>query len=477
MRGLFFKIFAIFWIAQSLIFIISTALIVQHRFPRPDILMDSLFSNLRNQARESVDAFETGGCGSLEAYAAIHGQTIALTREAGSSLCPGMPDLAGGSGNGTRFPDHIIGRQVGQQYVWSVPFSSATNRNYVFLLARPHAPEGHDPYPDLLHFAFPQLPVAIAVGGATTFVLVLLFTRPLVKLRKAARELAQGNLRTRVAEPASKSRFFRGDEFQALVHDFNHMAERLESLVGAQQLLLRDVSHELRSPLARLNVALELAREDADPDTEIETHLGRIERETERLSKLISQLLTLSSMEAMNQVNNFGPVLLNELIDQMTPDAGYEAQQRQCTVSFHADAECAILGNRELLYRAVENVLRNAIRYTEENSEVEIRLAVVTEEKGSSMAVLEISDRGPGIPESELHSIFQPFYRVDRARSAETGGVGVGLAIAERAVKLHHGEMRAYNRAGGGTTVRLQLPLVEGDDRQRQERKITNPVS
>jgi two-component system sensor histidine kinase CpxA len=473
MRGLFFKIFAIFWIAQSLIFIISTALIVQHRFPRPDILMDSLFSNLRNQARESVDAFETGGCGSLEAYAAIHGQTIALTREAGSSLCPGMPDLAGGSGNGTRFPDHIIGRQVGQQYVWSVPFSSATNRNYVFLLARPHAPEGHDPYPDLLHFAFPQLPVAIAVGGATTFVLVLLFTRPLVKLRKAARELAQGNLRTRVAEPASKSRFFRGDEFQALVHDFNHMAERLESLVGAQQLLLRDVSHELRSPLARLNVALELAREDADPDTEIETHLGRIERETERLNKLIGQLLTLSSMEAIDHVNSFEPISLNELVEQVIPDAVYEAQQRQCSVTFRANAEYVIHGNRELLYRAVENVLRNAIRYTEENSEVKIRLAAEPREM-SRVAVLEISDRGPGIPETELRSIFQPFYRVDRARSAGTGGFGVGLAIAERAVKLHHGEMRAFNRAGGGTTVRLQLPIAEGNDRQKQELRSTN---
>jgi two-component system sensor histidine kinase CpxA len=147
----------------------------------------------------------------------------------------------------------------------------------------------------------------------------------------------------------------------------------------------------------------------------------------------------------------------------MSPDAGYEAQQRQCTVSFHADAECVITGNRELLYRAVENVLRNAIRYTEENSEVEIRLAAVSEEK-TRAAVLEISDRGPGIPEAELRSIFQPFYRVDRARSAETGGFGVGLAIAERAVKLHHGEMRAYNRAGGGTTVRLQLPLIDGSD-------------
>jgi two-component system sensor histidine kinase CpxA len=478
MRGLFFKIFVIFWIAQSLIFIISTAVIVQHRFPRPDVMMDSLFSSLRSQGRETMDAFEAGGCGSLKAYAANHGQSIALTDEAGSNICPGMPDLAGGSENVTRFPDNIVGRLVGQRYVWSVPVTSSTNKNYVFLVAPPHvtppyAPRGHDPLPDLLRFAFPQLPVAIAVGGATTFVLVLVFTRPLVKLRKAARELAQGNFRTRVTEPASKSVFFRGDEFQALVHDFNHMAERLESLVGAQQLLLRDVSHELRSPLARLNVALELAREDVDPDTEIETHLGRIERETERLNKLIGQLLTLSSMEAIDHVNSFEPISLNELVEQVIPDAVYEAQQRQCSVTFRANAEYVIHGNRELLYRAVENVLRNAIRYTEENSEVKIRLAAEPREM-SRVAVLEISDRGPGIPETELRSIFQPFYRVDRARSAGTGGFGVGLAIAERAVKLHHGEMRAFNRAGGGTTVRLQLPIAEGNDRQKQELRSTN---
>jgi two-component system sensor histidine kinase CpxA len=458
MRGLFFKIFVIFWIAQSLIFIISTALILQHRFPGPDVLLDSLFSSLRNEARESVAAFETGGCASFSAYAVGHGQTIALSDGTGRIVCAGRIDLTAESGNSTQFSDHIIGRQVGQRYLWSVPVTSVTNKNYVFLLSRPHAPESHDWYHDLLHFAFPQLPVAIAVGGATTFVLVLLFTQPLVKLRKAARELAQGNLRTRVAEPASQSKLFQGDEFHALVHDFNHMAERLESLVGAQKLLLRDVSHELRSPLARLNVALELAREDADPETKTEPHLTRIERETERLSKLIGQLLTLSSMEAIDHLNNFESVSLNKLIEQMIPDAQYEAQQRRCSVFFHADAECVIPGSGELLYRAIENVLRNSIRYTEENSEVEIQLVAAPEEE-SRVAVLEISDHGPGIPEEEIRSIFQPFYRVDPARSAETGGFGVGLAIAERAVKLHDGEMRAFNRAGGGTTVRMNFPL------------------
>ena len=132
----------------------------------------------------------------------------------------------------------------------------------------------HTWFEDLYHFASPQLPVAIAVGGLTTFVLVLLFTRPVVRLRQAALQLAKGNLSTRVREPQQRIRFFRGDEFDALVQSFNHMAERLESLVNAQKLLLRDVSHELRSPLARLSVALELSREDADPT--MTTHLDRI---------------------------------------------------------------------------------------------------------------------------------------------------------------------------------------------------------
>jgi two-component system sensor histidine kinase CpxA len=455
MRGLFLKIFVIFWIAQSLIFVISTALILRQRFPSPDVLFDSLFSSLRNEAKESVAAFETSGCDALHAYAAAHVYAIVLRDDSGRTVCSaaGQQDAI----TGTNFPDHITGRQVGQQYVWSVPVTSASGRKYIFLLKRPYVPEEHAWYQDLLHFAFPQLPVAIAVGGATTFVLVLLFTRPLVRMRQAARALAQGNLSTRVNEPARQPRFFKEDEFQALVHDFNHMAERLESLVSAQRLLLQDVSHELRSPLARLSVALELAREDAVP--EMAAHLNRIERETARLNQLIGQLLTLSSMEAIEKVDNFEAVSLNQLVRQMIPDAEYEARQRQCSVVFRANEECVIRGNRELLYRAVENVVRNAIRYTDAGSEVEIRIAAV-QDQGGRGAIIEVSDQGPGIPQAEINAIFRPFYRLDRARSPETGGFGVGLAITERAVKLHEGELHAFNRTGGGATIRMRFPVT-----------------
>jgi two-component system sensor histidine kinase CpxA len=453
MRGLFFKVFIILWIAQSLIFVISTALIVRHHFDSPFVAFDALYSSLHNEARESAAAFETGGCEAMRAYAGAHDHAIALKDGAGRDLCavPGAQGLVMDA-----VPGLITGKQEGLQYVWSVPVTSASGKQYVFLLSRPHTPEKYSLGQDLLHFAFPQLPVAIVVGGIATFVLVLLVTRPVVRLRKAAHELAQGNLSARVIGPDSQVRIFEGDEIQALVHDFNHMAERLELLVNAQKLLLRDVSHELRSPLARLSVALELAREDAVPA--MTAHLERIEREAKLLNQLIGQLLTLSSMEAIEKITNFEPLSLNVLVEEMVPDAAYEARQRQSSVVFRASDQCLILGNRKLLHRAIENIVRNAIRYTKVCSEVEIRLTS-TLEQGSRMAVLDVSDHGPGIPTNDLNSIFLPFYRVDHARSPHTGGFGVGLAIADRAVKLHGGDLRAFNRPDGGATVRMRLPI------------------
>jgi len=455
MRGLFFKIFAIFWIAQSLIFVISTALILRHRRPSPQILFDTLSSTLRNEARDVIAAWQLGGCRSFDVYAAAHNQNLTLEDAGGHTLCGAAVRLPANQGSNRQSGDQIAGAQFGDVYIWQVPIASAQGAQYTLLLSRPHAPDVRPWYMDLLHFAFPQLFVAIAVGGATTWALVLIFTRPLVRLRQAARELAQGNLKTRVQAPARLSRIAREDEFKALVHDFNHMAGRLESLVDAQQLLLRDVSHELRSPLARLSVALELAREDAAP--EMSAHLNRIEREAEKLNQLIGQLLTLSSMEALEKTDNFRPISLRDLLNEMIPDAEYEARQRQSSVSFSADHDCIIAGNRDLLYRAIENVVRNAVRYTENGSSVDIRLRS-TLEGSRKKAALEISDKGPGIPESELNEIFRPFYRVDRARSMETGGFGVGLAIAERAVKLHGGELHAENRPGGGATIRMTFP-------------------
>ncbi len=451
MRGLFFKIFIIFWIAQSLIFVISTAFILTHRFPRPNFMLDPAFNNLSANAVEGSKRFESGGCAAFNEYAQQRHETLALADANGKILCGQAPPVTEGL---TESNDAVHARRFGNVTVWSAPAVSASGTNYLFIAAVPVHQEQHTWYEDLYHFASPQLPVAIAIGGLTTFVLVLIFTRPVVRLREAALQLAQGNLTARVREPGKRSRIFKGDEFDALVDGFNHMAERLESLVNAQKLLLRDVSHELRSPLARLSVALELSREDAD--VTMNTHLNRIERETERLNQLIGQLLTLSSMEAAEGLDKIERVSMKMLLEEMTPDATYEAQQRDASVVLEAQCDCVVEGRRELLYRAIENVVRNAVRYTQSGTQVEIRLSRDSEHH---MVVIEVGDRGPGIPESEVASIFRPFYRVDVARSAQTGGFGVGLAIAERAIKLHNGQIRASNRAGGGTSIRISLPL------------------
>ena len=455
MRGLFFKVFVIFWIAQSLIFVMSTMLIVRRHFVGPEVLYDTMASSMQVNANRAVRAYETRGCDGLRNLVTMISQNIALRDANGKVLC----DVTGFEGVPVieTVPDRPTGVQFEMQYVWNLPVTSPNGNRYTYLLSRPHKPRQVDWSRDLPRYAFPQLPVAIVVGGLTTFALVLLFTRPVVHLRKAARELATGKLDARVKAPSSQSRVFAGDEFANLMHDFNHMAERLESLVDAQKLLLRDVSHELRSPLARLSVALELAREDAGPEMTI--HLDRIERETGKLNMLIGQLLTLSSMEALERQRNFQPLSLNKLIERLIPDAQFEAQQRQCSVVFHSDTECMVLANEQLLYRAIENVVRNAIRYTDSGTEVEIDLSDTN--NGGRNAVISVSDRGPGIPSDQLKAVFHPFRRVDSARSPDTGGFGVGLAIADRAIRLHNGEVAASAREGGGAVIRMTLPAIE----------------
>jgi two-component system sensor histidine kinase CpxA len=242
----------------------------------------------------------------------------------------------------------------------------------------------------------------------------------------------------------------------------------MESLVDAQMLLLRDVSHELRSPLARLSVALELAREEAQPG--MEAQLERIERETGRLNELIGQLLSLSHLESTTRLPDKLRLSLGSVVKDLLPDMDYEARRRNCGVSFasgraesgESAVEGQVLGSPELLGRAVENVIRNAIAYTAEGTSVEIQLF---EERrlGSRFAVLEVKDHGPGVPEGALHSIFRPFYRLDLSRQRSTGGYGVGLAITERAIRLHGGAVTARNSPQGGLIVEMRIPVADDD--------------
>jgi two-component system sensor histidine kinase CpxA len=236
------------------------------------------------------------------------------------------------------------------------------------------------------------------------------------------------------------------------------MAERLENLVNAQGNLLNDISHELRSPLARLNVALGLARQRTGP--EAQDALERIDLEAARLNELIGRLLTIARLEGGEEAMQKFPIALEELVEEVSQDADFEAQARGCRVETVIVDDCMVMGDPSLLHSALENVIRNATRYTRAGTAVEVRLQRGHGANGPA-AVVQVTDFGPGVPPDALDKLFRPFYRIDDARGRQTGGVGLGLAITERAVRLHGGTVRAANRAEGGLIIEIRLPMVE----------------
>ncbi len=292
--------------------------------------------------------------------------------------------------------------------------------------------------------------------GGFCYGLARYLAAPVGRIRRAAQRIAGGDLSARV----QPNRIPRGsDEIAGLARDFDAMAERLESLVAAQNRLLGDVSHELRSPLTRLNLSLELARRG--DEIKRLAAFDRIEREATRLDALIGELLTLSRLENGLRAENLSKIVdLSTLAREVAADADFEAQNagRGVRVGFSGpDAGVEVRGDAELLRRALENIARNATRHTAPQTSVEIALR-----DDKDHLVLSARDHGPGVPEDELEAIFRPFYRVEGARErAETDrGTGLGLAIAERAASAHGGKISAGNAEGGGLQVEIVLPML-----------------
>ena len=299
----------------------------------------------------------------------------------------------------------------------------------------------------------PRVAVLMLALGMLAFGLAAHLTRPLEAVRQATHRLTNGDLATRVGQPVVGRR----DEIGQLARDFDAMAERLQALVGAQRRLLGDVSHELRSPLARLRVAAELLRGGAG-DNASET-IDRIEREVSRVDELVAQLLTLSRVEAGVEVER-APVDLSELLEEVGADAALEAKARGCEVRVAAPPASVVVGSARLLRSAVDNVVRNAIHYSAPGTTVELELTF--EGTGNDRrALIRISDHGPGVPESALERLFDPFFRVEEARERGAGGTGLGLTIAARAVNLHGGRITARNGPSGGLVVEIALPASE----------------
>jgi two-component system OmpR family sensor kinase len=294
--------------------------------------------------------------------------------------------------------------------------------------------------------------IALIVSALTSWRLAQHLSAPIRRIQEGARALASENLdpHARAATRVSAGLEGRKDELADLARDFDAMADQLRANRSAITQLLRDISHELRSPLARMRVALGLARQ---PPADLPRQLDRLEREIERLDSLISQVLKLARLHGTDAPFAREIFDLDEVIEEVVRDANFEGAVKNCRVLSQGAASTAVNGNRDLLRSAIENVLRNAVRYSPQDAPVDVSV-----ERSSAGAVILIRDRGPGVPAADLERIFEPFYRVAESRDRDTGGEGIGLAITAQVMKAHGGWANAANSAGGGLEVRLNLP-------------------
>jgi two-component system sensor histidine kinase CpxA len=290
--------------------------------------------------------------------------------------------------------------------------------------------------------------LAIIVSAGASWWLARYISAPIYGLQQSARILARGDLDAKVEERFSQRR----DEIGTLARDFNHMASELKAQIQAKEVLLRDISHELRSPLGRIQIALGLAALD---QANVEVQHRRIERDIERMNTLIEEIIRLARLTSVPQSFPMEEVDLGVLLDEVADDVSPEATVFGRCIVVTCPAHLIVRGNRELLRRAVENVLRNANRYSPENSEITV--SARAEEKA---VAIHIRDHGPGVPANDLARIFEPFYRISRAREREGGGTGLGLAITARVMALHSGQVFASDHPDGGLVVTLRLPAA-----------------
>jgi two-component system sensor histidine kinase CpxA len=324
------------------------------------------------------------------------------------------------------------------------------NRAYVFMMQMPHGMNHFAA--EMSHTFILRILAALLASGVVCLLMTRYLTAPIRKLKSAVRRLAQGDLHVRVAESLGR----RKDEIAALGRDFDTMAGRIESLMKAQERLFREIAHELRSPLTRLNVALEICRKHTDENTH--RFLDRIAMETDNLSLLITQLLTLSRLDNADLTLQRKPVVLENLIGRIAQDASFEGETRDCAVVFECRDRCTLPADGNLLRSAVENVIRNALRFTPNGTQVEVTQSIQRNKTGTK-AILCVRDYGPGVPPGNLKNLFKPFFRADDVKVRTSESAGLGLAIAMRAVHMHNGLITARNADDGGLIVEIRLPV------------------
>ncbi len=456
MHRLFFKIFLWFWLAMALVW---SAFLVPTEFSRNDAIRER-FAALTDQrlvlsGRVAVGLLGGPGPEAFEQFKNEVEQGIPypfVFDETGLEITgrevPAAAQELALTVLETRGPDRLIERD---EAVWAGLSFERRELRYAVVQQIPSRLD----YPER-----PWWPLAVRWGvillssGLLCYAMARYLLAPVTTLSAATRALAQGDLGVRVGGRLGARR----DELADLGEDFDLMAVRLGELLDHQRQLLSDISHELRSPLARLSVALGLARQRTGQTAA--DSLDRIEQESERLNAMIAELLTLTRLDDPRNLPEREIVDLAALVGDVCADGDYEAKARDRRVEVQVDA-VSVRGYSLLLRRALENVVRNAIRYTPENSAISVRLVAGP---GPDTATITVVDQGPGVPQETLASLFEPFYRVGDARDRASGGTGLGLSISERAVRAHGGTIRARNASPAGLEVEITLPTAQAED-------------
>ena len=302
-----------------------------------------------------------------------------------------------------------------------------------------------------------QLPITVrllmllTVSFLSCWLLAKSFTKPLIAIQKASEDIGQGKFRTRITKFDQRS-----DEFGALARSFNNMAEQLENNISAHQRLLGDISHELRSPLTRLQLAVALAEKNIGKAAEQKRHLTRCETEVDRLDEMLADVLTLSRLEhSYNTFRAEDNIEISHLVEEIVNDCQYYATSRNVTIELAAEVETVLLVDCKLLASAISNVINNAVKYSPNEHVVKVRLS-----ENNQKISLSISDQGPGVPNEMIEKLFTPFFRVADGRERSSGGTGLGLAIAQQAIMLHQGEIVAQNQVASGLKIIITLPII-----------------
>ena len=451
MKSLFLKIFLSFWLVVALLVVVAILITVATRPTRQISAIETQQSKILNEA---ISAYQDGGTDRLRDFLHSIRDTqhlrAVLFRDGesllGRSVPPWFSEVARGERHTT---DTLLGRLNPRFQMLRVSTIGPDGHSYMLVSELPPgqgALFGPNGVPGL------GIVIAVLTSGLVCYFLAQFLTSPVIRLRKATQKLASGDLSARVGAGSSQN----GDEISQLLRDFDLMAEQIEKLVNAQSRLLKDISHELRSPLARLSVALELARQRTGPEGQ--SVLDRISLESNRMNQLIGSLTTIARLESGAGSIRKQPVQLEDLVQEIARDAAFEAQARNIQVECEILDELPTAGDPALLRSAIENVVRNATRYTREGTTVRVRAERV-QRLNSAQALIRVTDSGPGVPVESLEKIFRPFYRIDDARGRSTGGVGLGLAITDQAVRLHGGSVVASNLPEGGLSVEIRLPL------------------